>query len=98
MATTQDEMIAELQRTIAELRRERDSALAREAALAEILQVINASPGNLVPVFDAILEKAKRLCEAEMATFWTFDDERFYPIGVTQGFPMRLELREKQTG
>ena len=98
MATTQDEMIVGLQRANAELRQERDLALAREAALAEVLQVINASPGDLAPVFDAILEKAKRLCKADMATFWTFDGERFYPIGVTQGFPMHREVREKQTG
>ena len=46
MATTQDEMIAELQRANVELRKERDAALAQKAALAEVLDVINRSPGD----------------------------------------------------
>src|SRR5262249_44418528 len=71
-----ERLIADLQRQLAECRAERDEALQRETATAEVLQVINSSPGDLNPVFEAIVEKALTLCEASEVTVRIFTSSR----------------------
>ena len=121
--------IADLERQLAECRAERDEALARETATAEVLHVINSSPGemenarlitetrealeqqtataevlgvinsssgDLAPVFDAILEKAMRLCGAAFGILNTYERETFHHA-ATRGVPPAYDEWRRRT-
>src|SRR5271166_2334758 len=67
------------QSDLAQLTRERDEALEREKATAEVLRVISSSPGELEPVFQAMLAKAARICEAKFGILNLWDGDTFRP-------------------
>jgi len=55
--------------------RELSEALKYQMATSEVLNVINRSPTNVQPVFDAICESASRLCDAVFSVGWRYDGD-----------------------
>ena len=73
---------AEQQRT-----RELSEALERQTATSEVLKVIPSSPGDLQPVFEAMLANATRLCEAKFGVLYRSEGDAFRAVAL-HGAPL----------
>ena len=79
----------------ARLLNEQREALQRQTATAKVLYVINSSPGDLKPVFEAMLESAIRICEASFGSMALREDQRLRRVAVHNAPPSFAEFHER---
>ena len=69
--------------------------LEQQTATSEVLQVISSSPGDLQPVFEAMLEKAVRICDAKFGTINRWDGEALHLVASHNLPPAFAEFRSR---
>jgi GAF domain-containing protein len=75
--------------------RELSEALERQTATAEVLSVISNSPGELEPVFQAMLENATRICEAKFGNLYLCEGDTFRIVAMHGAPPAYAEARKR---
>ncbi|MGB8745616.1 MAG: GAF domain-containing protein, partial [Pseudolabrys sp.] len=81
---------AEQQRT-----RELSESLEQQTATSEVLKVISSSPGELEPVFNAMLENATRICEAKFGVLFLYEGDAFRVMALHGAPPAYAEERHR---
>jgi transcriptional regulator with GAF, ATPase, and Fis domain len=71
-------------------------SVGREAATSEVLQVISSSPGELEPVFQAMLKNATRICEAKFGVLWLSEGDGFRAVALHGAPPAYAEARRRE--
>ena len=80
---------------IALLEHRLNEALEQQTATSDVLGVISSSPGELKPVFEAILESATRICTAKFANLFLYADNSFR-IAAQKNAPLAYAERWRQ--
>src|SRR5262249_4138684 len=71
-------------------------SLQQQTATSEVLQVISSSPGQLEPVFQAMLENATRICEAKFGAMYLKEGSAFRTVAMHNAPPALAELRRRE--
>src|SRR5262249_45824525 len=75
--------------------RELSESLEQQTATSEVLRIISSSPGELEPVFQAMLENATRICEAIFGSLYFYDGENYRTAALHNAPPVLVELRRQ---
>ena len=71
-------------------------SLEQQTATADVLRVISSSPGDLQPVFQAMLENATRVCDAKFGTLFRFDGKNLDPAAHFGTPPELVEFQKRR--
>jgi class 3 adenylate cyclase/GAF domain-containing protein len=80
---------------VARLGRELREALEEQTATSEVLRVISSSPGDLQPVFAAMLANAARICDAKFGNIYRWDGDTLHLIATHNTPPAFAEARRR---
>jgi two-component system NtrC family sensor kinase len=83
-------------RELAETRKALAEALEQQTATSEVLGVISSSPGELQPVFDAMLVSATRICEAKFGTLFLYENGLMRAVALHNAPPSYAEARRRE--
>jgi class 3 adenylate cyclase/putative methionine-R-sulfoxide reductase with GAF domain len=80
---------------IARLTHELDEAREQQTATSEVLHVISSSPGDLQPVFETMVEKAVRICDAKFGNIYRWDGDALHLVATHNTPPAFAEARRR---
>ena len=89
--------LADLQEQVSALTRELSEAREQQTATADVLKVISSSPGELEPVFNALLENARRICEAKFGILFLCEGDGFRAAAMQNAPPALVEAYIRTT-